>query len=262
MREPGQSNRSDAMIGARLNHHGQPVGRAVKGWRAPAENPGRGGLTGRYCRLEPLSAERHGPSLWRAWQAPDNATREVGDARARWTYLGGRPFDDLAGCQHWLALQSGRSDPVFMAVIDAESGHALGVASWLNLVPESGTIELGHLSFSAVLSRTRIATEALLMMASHAFALGYRRLEWKCDALNAPSRRAAKRLGFTFEGVFRQHRVVAGRNRDTAWFSLLDHEWRRLEPVYRRWLLSDNFDDEGRQRSSLSTLIQARLHET
>ncbi|WP_442486855.1 GNAT family N-acetyltransferase [Halomonas litopenaei] len=249
------------MSGAWLNHHGQPVGRAVEDWRAPAEKPGRGVLTGRHCRLEPLSAERHGPSLWRAWQAPDIATSQDGDARARWTYLGGRPFDDLAGCQRWLASQARRSDPAFMAVIDADSGQALGVASWLNLVPEQGTIELGHLSFSAVLSRTRIATEALVMMASHAFALGYRRLEWKCDALNAPSRRAAERLGFTFEGVFRQHRVVAGRNRDTAWFSLLDHEWRRLEPVYRRWLSPDNFNDKGRQRSSLSTLIQSSLLE-
>ena len=144
-----------------------------------------------------------------------------------------------------------------MAIVEADSGDALGVAAWLNVVPEHGSIELGHLKFSARLSRTSAATEAMVLMIEHAFALGYRRLEWKCDALNAPSRRAAQRLGFQFEGIFRQHRVVNGHNRDSTWYALLDREWQRLQPQFMRWLAPGNFDAHGRQRRSLSAMLEA-----
>ncbi|MCA0973313.1 GNAT family N-acetyltransferase [Halomonas denitrificans] len=234
---------------------GQPVGAEVKGWNGPCPIPSGEALQGQQCRVERLDGQRHARSLWEAWKGNDPSDPD--DGVGRWTYLGGRPFHDAAGCYRWAEQRAKQSDPVFVAIVDHHTGQALGTASWLNLEPEHGTIELGHISFSRALSRTRMASEALILMAAHAFALGYRRLEWKCDALNAPSRRAAERLGFTFEGIFRQHRIVAGRNRDTAWFSLLDHEWRLLEPLYREWLAADNFDQHGRQKRSLSAMTKA-----
>jgi RimJ/RimL family protein N-acetyltransferase len=143
------------------------------------------------------------------------------------------------------------ADPLFFAVVDAASGRAAGVASYLRIDPVNGVIEVGHLAFAPQLQRTRVATEAMYLMMKHAFSLGYRRYEWKCDALNAPSRRAAERLGFTFEGVFRQAIVYKGRSRDTAWFSVIDSEWPVLETAFLAWLDPDNFDADGRQRRSL-----------
>ncbi|GAB2801032.1 GNAT family protein [Halomonas shantousis] len=241
------------MVDSVINRFGQPIGCPVSGWQPPGR-PGATILSGRFCRLEPLDAGRHGESLWAAWQVPDSRLAGDIDGEARWTYLGGRPFHDAAGCHDWLLRQSRRQDPAFMTVVEANSGDALGIASWLNIEPEHGSIELGHLNFSSYLSRTTAATEALFLMMTHAFALGYRRLEWKCDALNAPSRQAAQRLGFQFEGIFRQHRVVRGHNRDSAWYSLLDSEWERLRPLFLRWLAPDNTDALGRQLISLSSL--------
>ncbi|MHB0775648.1 GNAT family N-acetyltransferase [Halomonas sp. WWR20] len=238
------------------NRFDQPIGSVVPEWQPPGR-PGATPMKGRFCRLEPLDAERHASSLWSAWQLSGPQLPEDRAGEARWTYLGGRPFDNLESCYGWLHQRSMSPDPTFMAVIDVDSGDALGVAAWLNVVPEHGTVELGHLSFSARLSRTSAATEALVLMMAHVFALGYRRLEWKCDALNAPSRRAAQRLGFQFEGIFRQHRVVSGHNRDSAWYSLLDTEWPKLQPLFMRWLAPENFDARGRQRISLSTLTSA-----
>ncbi|SFI04558.1 GNAT family N-acetyltransferase [Modicisalibacter xianhensis] len=238
------------------NRFGQPVGHPVPDWQPPIL-PGDLMLQGRYCRLEPLSAEQHGNTLWEAWRQPDPAIPDYIHGEARWTYLGGRPFADTAGCHTWLRQCGAGHDPRFMAVIEAASGSALGVAAWLNIQPAHGSVELGHLNFSPRLARTPAATEALVLMMRHAFDLGFRRLEWKCDALNAPSRRAAQRLGLRFEGIFHQHRVVNGRNRDSAWYSLLDREWRQLMPVFERWLSPDNFDAHGRQHRALSVLTAA-----
>ncbi|MFC0336869.1 Acetyltransferase (GNAT) domain-containing protein [Kushneria avicenniae] len=221
-----------------------PVGHPLAGWQPPP-SPSHDTLTGRYCRVAPLNVTSHGDALFNAWQA---------DAPSRWVYLGGRPFDDRDGCLEWLSHRAISHDPMFMALINLERDQALGVAAWLDIAPEHGTIELGHLSFSGQMARTRMATKALHLLIDHAFSLGYRRVAWKCDALNAPSQRAASRLGFRFEGIFRQHRVVCGRNRDTAWYALLDHEWPAMARAHRQWPMPDNFDDTGRQRVALSVL--------
>lgn len=221
-----------------------PVGHRLDGWRPPPM-PEQSTLTGRYCRVAPLNVTAHGDALFNAWQADD---------ASRWVYLGGRPFNDRDGCLEWLSHRAHSRDPMFMALINQDRDQALGVAAWLDIAPEHGSIELGHLSFSTRMARSPMATEALHLMIDHAFSLGYRRVAWKCDALNASSRRAAERLGFQFEGLFRQHRVVCGRNRDTAWYSLLDHEWPAMARAHRQWLMPDNFDDTGQQRVALSTL--------
>ncbi|WP_431024311.1 GNAT family N-acetyltransferase [Halomonas sp. H5] len=239
-----------ASFGA-LTPFGQPIGDPVPGWAGAAPPPGEP-LVGRRVRVEPLETARHGDALFATLGLPGKTPSDAPEAR--WAYLGGVPYDDRAGFDAWLASRAGSRDPRFYAIVERASGQALGLAAYLNSVPEHGSIEVGHLHFSPRLRRTPAATEAMTLMMRHAFALGYRRYEWKCDALNAPSWRAAIRLGFRFEGIFRQHRVVAGRNRDTAWFSILDGEWPALEAILRRWLSPDNFDAQGRQRLSLSAL--------
>jgi len=235
------------------NEYGQPVGAELKRWQPPSP-PGGIILKGRFCRLEPMDAALHAPALWQAWQLPDPAIANDHEAKARWTYLGGREFDDETGCRRWLETMTAGSDPRCYAIIDPADDRAVGMATYLRIVPIDGSIEIGHLSFSPRMARTPISSEALMLLIRYAFELGYRRLEWKCDALNAPSRRAAERLGFRFEGIFRQHRVVNGRNRDTAWFSLIDEAWPEIRACHERWLAADNFDADGRQRQSLSTM--------
>ena len=151
------------------------------------------------------------------------------------------------------------TDPLFYAIIDAATEEAVGVASYLRIDPRNGSIEVGHLGYSLLLQRTPAATEAMYLMMERVFRLGYRRYEWKCHALNAPSRAAAQRLGYSFEGVFRQAAVVKGRNRDTAWYSVIDKEWPMLEAAFLRWLHPTNFDEQGRQRARLSALIAENL---
>ncbi|OLO04690.1 GNAT family N-acetyltransferase [Salinicola socius] len=235
------------------NEYGQPVGADIESWQPPSPPDGIA-LQGRFCRLEPLDAALHAPALWQAWQDPDPAIANDHDAQARWTYLGGRHFDDEIGCRRWLELMTAGADPLCYAIIDPTNDQAVGMATYLNIVPADGRIEIGHLSFSPRMARTPISSEALMLMIRYAFELGYRRVEWKCDALNAPSRRAAERLGFRFEGVFRQHRVVNGRNRDTAWLSIIDEEWPAIRRCHERWLSAENFDTDGRQRRSLSSM--------
>ncbi|WP_136066570.1 GNAT family N-acetyltransferase [Modicisalibacter radicis] len=224
-----------------------PVGDPVPGWRGAAW-PERRILQGRLCRLEPLDEPSHGEALWGAMSLPGS--------ERNWTYLPYGPFPDQTAYRHWLAEMAGRRDPLFFAIVDEASGLAAGVASFLRIAPDAGSIEVGHIHFSPRLQRTPAASEAMLLLMREAFALGYRRYEWKCDALNAPSRRAAERLGFSFEGVFRQATVVKGRNRDTAWFSVIDGEWPALEAAFERWLAPDNFDADGRQREALATLTR------
>ncbi len=229
----------------------KPVGPVIDplpSGRAPARAP----LRGAHARLEPLDAAAHAKSLYRLSHArPEDA--------ALWTYLAYGPFPDPDAFARWLEERSRSSDPLFFAILDRASGEAAGMASYLNIVPANGCIEIGHIWFAPSLQRTRAASEAIFLMMRHALDdLGYRRLEWKCDALNAASRRAAIRFGFSYEGTFRQHMIVKGRNRDTAWFALIDRDWPAVRAAFERWLAPANFDPDGRQRVPLSALTAAR----
>lgn len=230
-----------------LNHLGQPIGASVPGWNG-ARVPPRDVLEGRYCRLAPLEL-RHAQGLWDAF-AHDADQRN-------WTYLFDGPYASFADFAAWVDRVSVCSDQVFFAVLipsdtSAEAALPVGVASYLRMAPATGSIEVGNILFSPQLQRTRAATESMYLMMRRAFELGYRRYEWKCDALNAPSRAAAERLGFTYEGLFRQAVVYKGRNRDTAWYSVIDGEWPVLKAAFERWLQPGNFDARGRQRSKLA----------
>jgi RimJ/RimL family protein N-acetyltransferase len=226
----------------RTNALGQPVGPDVPDWRAPPRPP-RAVMTGRHCRLEPLDAARHAAQLHAA-----NALDREG---RMWTYLFSGPFASAQEFRAWLESREHSEDPLYFAIVDAPSGRAAGLASYLRIDPPHGVIEVGPLAFSPLLQRTRAATEAMYLMMRNAFDLGYRRYEWKCDALNAPSRRAAERLGFQFEGIFRQAVVYKGRNRDTAWYSVIDREWPAVQQAFEGWLDPGNFDADGRQRRPL-----------
>ena len=229
--------------GQTLDALGQPIGCALPGFRPPPRPP-RAPLEGRWCRVEPLSAAVHGADLWNAYAV---------DAEGRvWTYLANGPFRSDAEFAAFIASREPATDPLFFAIVDAATGRAGGMASYLRIEPAHGSIEVGHLAFSPRLQRTRAATEAMYLMMRQAFELGYRRYEWKCDALNAPSRRAAERLGFLYEGTFRQATVYKGRNRDTAWYSVIDAEWPARAAAFEAWLDPANFDAAGRQRQPLS----------
>jgi RimJ/RimL family protein N-acetyltransferase len=197
-------------------------------------------MAGAYCILEKLDPARHGAALWQALSL---------DADARhWTYLPYGPFETEADYIGWLKEVAPKNDPLFYAILNAGTGRAVGLASYLRIDPAMGVIEVGHLRFSSLLQRRPAATEAMYLMMRRAFdELGYRRYEWKCDALNAPSRAAAVRLGLSFEGVFRQAVVVKGRNRDTAWYAITDVDWAALRERFERWLRADNFDADGGQ---------------
>lgn len=228
--------------GDSANETGQATGPAVDGW-TERPRPRHALLQGRYCRLEPLSAGRHAASLF--------ASNSLDRDGRMWTYLYSGPFATLEDFTAWLSPRETSTDPLFFAIVDEATGRAVGIASYLRIDPANGVIEVGHLAFSPLLQRTRAATEAMYMMMKHAFGLGYRRYEWKCDAQNAASRRAAERLGFIFEGIFRQAAVYKGRNRDTAWYSVIDSEWPARETAFVAWLDPANFDAHGRQRRRL-----------
>ena len=228
-----------------MNHLGQPIGDPVPAW-TPPPRPARDAMSGAYCRVEPLDAARHAADLF-------EANRRDADGRM-WTYLAYGPFDTLDAYRSWAERMAASDDPLFFAVVDTASGRAAGVASYLRIDPPNGAIEVGHIAYSPALQRTRASTEAMYLMMRRAFTLGYRRYEWKCDALNASSRAAAERLGFSFEGIFRQATVYKGRNRDTAWYAAIDRDWPRLEWAFTRWLRPENFDGDGRQRARLEDL--------
>lgn len=201
-------------------------------------------MEGRACRLEVLDPERHADDLYEA-----NAT----DREDRiWAYLPYGPFASGAAYRKWVDEVAGGSDPLFHAIIDSATDKAVGVASYLRINPASGSIEVGHINYSPLLQRTPAATEAMFLMMKRVFEAGYRRYEWKCDALNARSRAAAQRLGFSYEGVFRQATVYKGRNRDTAWYAAIDSEWPELASAFTRWLSPSNFDADGGQRQRLA----------
>ncbi len=222
-----------------------PVGTPLPNWQPPPTPP-RAALDGRYCRLDPLQAELHAADLF--------AANSLDAAGQNWTYLPYGPFASLPEYRDWMARQSSGEDPLFFAVVDRSRGQATGVASYLRIQPTVGSLEIGHLHFSPLLQRTAAATEALYLLIRQAFELGYRRCEWKCDSLNAPSRAAALRLGFTFEGISRQATVVKGRNRDTAWYSMIDGEWPSLCAGFEQWLAPGNFQPDGQQCNSLASL--------
>ena len=220
-----------------------PVGALLSGW-SPPPRPPRAVMEGRYARVAPLSVDAHAKDLFSAFEGADRV----------WTYLPYGPFASFAAYGDWVAAQSISEDPLFFAIGDTRTGAWCGVASYLRIDPTAGAIEVGHINFSPRLQGTRAATEALFLMMEWAFTAGYRRFEWKCDALNAPSRRAGQRLGLSYEGVFRQATVVKGRNRDTAWFAAIDAEWPALRAAFSAWLDPANFDADGVQRQRLSAL--------
>lgn len=215
---------------------------ALPNWTPPSR-PSAEPITGRFCRVEPLDAAQHATALFAANTSAQN-----------WAWLPYGPFGALADYRAWMEEVTAQPDPFFHAIIDLASGQAVGVASLMRITPQAGSIEVGHINYSPLLQRHPAATEAMYLLMKRAFDLGYRRYEWKCDAANAPSRAAALRLGFTFEGIHRQCLVVKGRNRDTAWFSILDREWPMIREGFEAWLSPENFDAEGRQRASLAGL--------
>jgi RimJ/RimL family protein N-acetyltransferase len=213
----------------------------------PAARPERRSIAGRFVRLEPLDPERHGPSLWLD-------THGAG-AAARWQYLFDEPFADAASFQTFLTRNAASADPLFFAIVDQASGRALGFETLMRIDPMHRCIEVGNILYGQGLQRTPGATEAQYLLMRYVFEdLGYRRYEWKCNALNKPSRLAALRLGFTFEGIFRKHMIIRGRSRDTAWYALLDDEWPAAKAAFERWLAPENFDAGGVQRRSLAAL--------
>lgn len=219
------------------------IGARVPGW-TPPPHPPRAVFEGRYATLAPLSADMHAADLFKA-----NSTSD-----AIWEYLPYGPFASSAAYHRWVREVMAMADPLFFAIRNHETGHWEGVASFLRIHSEAGSIEVGHINLSPALQRTRAATEAMFLMMQWAFEAGYRRYEWKCDARNLPSRRAAQRLGLSYEGTFRQALVVKGRNRDTAWYAAIDGEWPALKEAFTAWLAPSNFDTEGHQIERLGDL--------
>jgi RimJ/RimL family protein N-acetyltransferase len=234
----------------RQNEYGQPVGPALPDW-TPRAQPPRTPMEGQWSRLEYLDADRHGADLFQAFS-------QAADGRD-WTYMMGGPFTSEAEYKAYARASNAGADPVHFAIIDRASGRAVGTASLMRIDPKNGVIEVGHVAYSPLLKNTPAGTEAQFLLMKRVFdELGYRRYEWKCDSLNAPSRRAALRFGFMFEGIFRQAVVYRGRSRDTAWFSMTDGEWPALRGAFEQWLQPANFDAQGRQLRKLAEFMPAR----
>ena len=219
-----------------------PLGPVLDGW-SPPPPPGPSVLEGRYARLERLTP-RHAPGLWESFQCD----------QAVWTYLPHGPFADGSEFAEWVEAAASMSDPFYYAIGDLDAGSWGGLAALLAIRPTHGVVEVGAISFGRGLQRRRAGTEAMVLLANWAFGAGYRRYEWKCNALNVASRRAAGRLGFSYEGLFRQHMVQKGRTRDTAWFAITDADWPGLRDAWAAWLDPSNFDGDGRQRERLGSL--------
>ncbi|CAK7192736.1 hypothetical protein COMNV_00942 [Commensalibacter sp. Nvir] len=231
----------------RLNAFGQPIGKELPNWRG-ARQPEKIVRMGRYCRLEPISALLHSKQLYLSFN-------QAADQRD-WTYLLSGPFLTLTDYQTYLSHLETCRDPLHYAIMDMMTQQAVGTVALMRIDSFNGVIEIGSVIYSSSMKRTRIATEVIFLLLTYVFGeLGYRRLEWKCDALNAPSRAAAKRFGFTYEGLFRQAVVTRGRNRDTTWYSIIDSEYPALKRAYAQWLLPANFNAQGVQRSKLSKYI-------
>lgn len=230
-----------------VDHNALPVGHPVPGWTA-RPTPPRTPIEGRFCRLEMLDPQRHAADLF--------AANRLDKEGRNWTYLAYGPFDKLEDYRAWAETVAAADDPLFHTIIDLATGKAVGVATLMRIDPPVGVIETGHINYSLLLQRKPAATEAMFLLMRRVFdELGYRRYEWKCDALNVPSRAAAERLGFKYEGLFRQATIYKGRNRDTTWFSMIDSEWPALKRAYEAWLDATNFDAAGKQKRSLAELI-------
>lgn len=232
------------------NEHAQSIGLPVDNWQA-CRRPPTTPLQGQYARLEAFNTELHSQGLFNAFL--------LDAEHQNWTYLPYGPFTHFEDFQQWLNTQCQSNDPLFHTIIDQSSGQLCGLASYLRITPDVGSIEVGHIHFSPLIQGKRQASEAMFLMMCRVFdELGYRRYEWKCDALNAPSCRAAQRFGFQFEGIFRQAAVYKGRNRDTAWFAMTDADWPRLKAGYQAWLSANNFDEAGQQIRSLQSCMASR----
>lgn len=219
---------------------------------AGGRSPRRESIHGRYVDLEPLDPVAHGDSLFAAVSVPEGI-------EDRFAYLPQTPQTERADFDSWIAEAAASSDPLFFAVVDRSTGAAVGRQALMRIDASNGVMEVGHVLWGPALSRTRAATEAFFLCVDLAFTSGFRRFEWKCDDANVPSKRAAERFGFTLEGVFRQHLIVKGRNRDTAWFSIIDSEWPALRTAYEAWLDESNFDADGVQKQGLRELIATSL---
>ena len=231
-----------------FNELGQPIGFPLPHWTA-CPRPPRSAMEGRYCRVEPVDPARDAADLHAAYQL-DKEGRN-------WTYLPYGPFVRVEDYRDWLERAAASDDPFVHCIVERQSGRAVGVASYMRIDMAAGVIEVGGINYSPLLQRTHAATEAMYLMMCRVFdEPGYRRYEWKCDALNAPSRAAAQRLGFQYEGMFRQATVYKARNRDTCWFSILDSEWPALKTGFERWLDPTNFELQGRQRWNLASCIE------
>lgn len=227
---------------SQVNDLGQPIGAPVADWSG-CSDIAPVALKGRTCDVVPLSVA-HGDDLWDAY-----SQEKTGKL---WTYLFVGPFDRKSDFDAWIATCCASTDTNFVAIIDKRSGKPLGIASYLRMQPSMGVAEVGNIAFSPALQRSIMATEAMYLMMKHLFDdLGYRRYEWKCDALNAPSRAAALRVGFQFEGIFQQAIVYKGRNRDTAWFAIIDQDWPAIKQQFENWLAVHNFDESGQQKQRL-----------
>jgi L-amino acid N-acyltransferase YncA len=246
----GKNASDPATAVPRNNEHDQPIGPALPTW-APCPLPTKAVIEGRYCRLDPLSIAAHTADLYAA-----NALDATG---ASWTYLSYGPFANQADYQSWLESFCLGDDPLFFSIIDRSTNKAIGIASYVDIDPSNGCIEVGHLHYAPELQRTPLSTEAMYLMMKQAFQWGYRRYCWKCDRLNAPSRAAAQRLGLSFEGVFRHARVYNGRSRDTAWYAVIDSDWPTLQKVIESWLAPENFDTNGQQQTRLSEQTHPHL---
>ena len=228
------------------NEFGQPIGEALPDW-TPAAFPKTPRMSGRFCDLELIDAARHAGQLFAAFA-------EDADGRM-WTYMANGPFEAEAEVRAWLKTAETLDDQVYYAVIDKATGRAVGIVTYLRIQPQHGVVEVGAISYAPCLQKTPAATEAMYLMMQHVFEVwGYRRYEWKCDDLNASSKRAAERLGFSYDGLFRQAIIYKGRNRDTAWYSILDKDWPPIKAALEAWLDPANFDAGGMQKRRLQDL--------
>ncbi len=238
------------MTAERTNAFNQPIGAEIKDWNG-AQAPRRSAISGQLCLIEPLDVHNHLDDLDKAFSLdPDGKL---------WTYMANGPFESKTSFGKWLTTVSQTEDPLFYAIIDKLTGKAVGMAAYMRINPTAGSIEIGSISFSPALQKTAIATEAMFLFMQRAFEeLNYRRYEWKCDSLNAASIKAALRLGFSYEGEFRQALVYKNRNRNTRWFSILDSEWPQVKQRFVDWLDPGNFDENGQQRRKLQEFIQPK----